>query len=114
MDRAGHIERPLPPPHEPAHDRDLSGKHRGEGEQAPQRRAPEFPDPGRAWGGNDWSGRGGSCGTFEGIHQSAFRFRLSLCPDVIIAVRSGSAKTPWSASRQRPFEQMPDIVTAEI
>ena len=53
MDRGGNIDRPFPPQHEPGHDRDLSDKHRGEDEQAPQRGAPEFPDAGRPPGGND-------------------------------------------------------------
>jgi len=79
-DRGGHVDRPLPPQHEPGHHSDLSDKHHGEDEQAPQRRAPEFPDTRWARGGINRRERGRTFG-IEDVHQFAFKFSRSSCPD---------------------------------
>ena len=69
MDRGGHVERTALPQHQKGDDGDLADKHAAEDEQAPQRRAPEFPDAGWALGGRERHGRiFGS----ESIHQLAF------------------------------------------
>ncbi len=60
VDRRRHVKRPLLAQNEPGHHRDLADKHRGKDEQAPQRGAPEFPDPRRALDGGDGNGQAGS------------------------------------------------------
>ena len=69
-DRLGDVERTALPQHKVDDDRELAEEHRGEDEQAPQRRAPEFPDVRRPVGnrGRDFNG---TCGS-KGIHQMAF------------------------------------------
>ena len=74
MDRSGNIDRSFLPQHKIDDHRDLPDKHRGEHEQAPEERAPEFPDTRRALAWDDRRGRGRVGGYFEGIHQLAFKF----------------------------------------
>ncbi len=64
------VDRPVAQ-HELGDDRELADEHRGEDEEAPQRGAPEFPDPRRHGTVGGWiRGRGR-------VHQTAFSTRMS-------------------------------------
>jgi len=84
MDRGGHIERSFPLQHEPGHDRELAGEHRGEDEQAPQESAQNFQTRGARWIGIAVTG--GNSGLRESIRHFSVGSSVLVLPGLVPSI----------------------------